>query len=1447
MSMVREMFKCSLVLSALLTVCASASAQTFSNNTPILIPAGAPGLSSGVSGPYPSEIVVAGVAGPLCKVTVTLHDFSHSFSFDLTMLLVGPGGQRCMLMGRVGGGSDWENATVTFDDLGPPISEPVAGGTYRPTVFLSDDLSPPAPAGPYSTALGIFDGTSANGTWRLYIEDNAGGDFGEIASGWSLNVTTGIEVTNTNTSGAGSLRQAIIDANANADLSFICFNIPGAGPHTISPGAGMASLPAITQPVVIDGLSQTGSVCDGTWPPTLSIILDGTSAGGGANGLSIVGGGSTVRGLRIQNFGMDGVQFTLGNGNKVQSCFLIENGRDGVCIDNGSMRNHIGVESKTEASACQGNLISGNGRDGVFIGTDFNVVAGNRIGTNAAGDAALGNDRAGVAMVGFGLLFARCNRIGTDGDGFADVLERNVISGNATGGVGLSTASGNVVAGNFIGVGADGVLPLGNGTNMNHPGVGFAPNTPNNRIGAQACNPNPVEGNIIANNAGDGISMVGAGDASIRNSFVSNSIYNNGALGICFVPSGPNTNDALDADTGPNRGQNYPVISSADAGIIDGTLNSLPNWQFRLEFFANTAADPSGHGEGEQLVASVNVITDALGDAVFSVAYTPVAGKEFISGTATSLGASTAIPCTPAQGALCFDVRGEPVDILEIYNTSEFSPTVTERGVATCILECPEDITQAADPETCTAEVTFGPLLDEDCIEQGYVVVCSIDDTEIESPYEFPVGSTTVTCELFAPTGESLDECTFDVFIFSVGEPTITCPDDVEVSADTGMCSASVSFEPELTFPCIEPDRSTSYEIICTLNGVEITSPYTFPVGVHTVQCCVFDGFPPALGGDGEPGLPIDCCTFTVTVTDDEEPILDCRPGTIEVFVGECGNVVLNAQDFVDSFTDNCPLDCCGPALGGGQTPTPCGISISPEFIECPQLNTEIVVTLTAIDCHGNTATCTATIIVRGNDCNGNGYDDACDVCSGTSLDCNDNWVPDECECYWCNVSQSPTVSEVPQPDVNAQLSHLGGGTECGEKVADDFYLEPGCAHRITAVRGRLLTNSNINLLRARLELYEDCNGKPADEPFFTADYNNPTGDAIPSVVIGEPVPAADGFSVVSYRFDLCDQCIWLEGGKTYWVSIIGLTDNIDMVDLSYWIAGSEYAPMLGNIPVKRSGTPGSTWGSCNFGPWESIEDCCIGCVNMDFCVDGYACPILWDNGDVDLVNRGGSPSGAHMQYHDRTADSFVVKTCEAADVCMIEAWIWTNCADPICGFIELYEDLGCEPRLDDEPFVRYECGQIDSKRFNETLVIGGRTFHLWRLRVKNPALLLASGHNYWVSAGAQSAGNFSANSFFAWSKYGCDPCNGADTFRITPGQHRTLRPPATDWADVNPARDFAFTIAVRARNAIPQDDEGPMGEGQSSPVCMADANNDGNVGVDDIFAFLSAWFVGCP
>lgn len=146
------------------------------------------------SSPYPSIINVAGVVGTVTKVTATIKGLNHTFPSDIDMLLVGPGGQRLLLMSDADGGTDVINATITFDDAAAAvIGATVVSGTFKPTNSGAGDIFPaPAPAGPYPDPqlLSVFNGLNPNGTWSLYVVDDAGLDAGSIAQGWELTITT---------------------------------------------------------------------------------------------------------------------------------------------------------------------------------------------------------------------------------------------------------------------------------------------------------------------------------------------------------------------------------------------------------------------------------------------------------------------------------------------------------------------------------------------------------------------------------------------------------------------------------------------------------------------------------------------------------------------------------------------------------------------------------------------------------------------------------------------------------------------------------------------------------------------------------------------------------------------------------------------------------------------------------------------------------------------------------------------------------------------------------------------------------------------------------------------------------------------------------------------------------------------------------------------------------
>lgn len=160
-----------------------------SNATAIAIP------SSGASTPFPSSVTVAGGGNvQVASVEVTLSNLSHTWADDLDILLVGPTGAKALLMSDAGGSNPVNGVTLTFSALATtalPDSTSLTTGSYRPMDFeVGDAFSAPAPAGPYTANLSVFNGTNPTGLWSLYVQDDAAGDSGSIAGGWSLSITT---------------------------------------------------------------------------------------------------------------------------------------------------------------------------------------------------------------------------------------------------------------------------------------------------------------------------------------------------------------------------------------------------------------------------------------------------------------------------------------------------------------------------------------------------------------------------------------------------------------------------------------------------------------------------------------------------------------------------------------------------------------------------------------------------------------------------------------------------------------------------------------------------------------------------------------------------------------------------------------------------------------------------------------------------------------------------------------------------------------------------------------------------------------------------------------------------------------------------------------------------------------------------------------------------------
>ena len=458
-------------------------------------------------------------------------------------------------------------------------------------------------------------------------------------------------VTTTADSGAGSLRQAILDANANPGADTITFAIPGPGVHTI---VLTTWLPNTTDPVTVDGYTQPGSspntlpLAQGT-NAVLNVEIDG-SAVILAPCWSYQADGGRIQGLVI-NRCSDGAIYAIGS-LTVTGNFL-GTSPAGTPI-NGGPAQRWGVfglgtlGSEPPITMIVGgpdpsdrNLISGNtGLAGVYL--QYNVagkVQGNLIGTDKTVSYVITN--------GLGVYCYSPSGVQIGGSG---PNEGNVIGG----GIGEGFAGRfSVFQGNFVGTNPTETANLGNlgsGITIDST-VSPAPIGVLGGLGAG-------EGNVIAHNGGGGTYSDPAGllmsNPVGKITARGNRFYDNRPVAIALGYDPPHPADLGDGDTGPNGGQNAPVMTGIDYGpptVAHAILNSTPMTTFDVDFYANTscAAFPALYSEGEEMVGSVQATTDASG--VVTIDF-PLPS-----------------PLAPGQGvsAIATDPLG---------NTSEFSQTI---------------------------------------------------------------------------------------------------------------------------------------------------------------------------------------------------------------------------------------------------------------------------------------------------------------------------------------------------------------------------------------------------------------------------------------------------------------------------------------------------------------------------------------------------------------------------------------------------------------------------------------------------------------------------------------------------------------------------------------------------------------------------------------------------
>ncbi len=409
------------------------------------------------------------------------------------------------------------------------------------------------------------------------------GAFGAVVNGATS--ASPFVVTNASDGGPGSLRAALIEANVAADLNTITFAIPGPWLHTIAPAT---PLPVITNPVIIDGLSQPGSLSmapmvnlDGRF--MLNFVSDNNDDLPGTNiglapGFEVVASDVTIRGLGINRFPGPGVYVNNGTNNVRVEDNAIGAGRAGVQT---WPANNVGVHLNYSTNhVIARNVISSSETSGILIaGGSGSLITGNRIGTSADGLTALPNLDNGITLF--------------DG-ATATIIDGNLISGNGTvGGANgfgidiqqsglLAEVTGTLIQGNTIGLDAAGNVLRRSATDIIGP----------------ASQANENLGPLARGNTGGGIRLNRASGTVIGGVAGSpNTISGNGGYGIVIV--------GAQAGAAPRIVGNYIGTGPTGAGIA-----------------ANVGRGISVQGAaaviGAPGVENRNIISGNLGDGIFS-------------------------------------------------------------------------------------------------------------------------------------------------------------------------------------------------------------------------------------------------------------------------------------------------------------------------------------------------------------------------------------------------------------------------------------------------------------------------------------------------------------------------------------------------------------------------------------------------------------------------------------------------------------------------------------------------------------------------------------------------------------------------------------------------------------------------------------------------------------
>ncbi len=522
----------------------------------------------------------------------------------------------------------------------------------------------------------------------------------------------------------------------------------------------------------------------------LGTDVTGTLSGGsGGEGIDIdassnvvIGGADLADRNVISAMGNDGIEVdTASSGLIVQNNYIGTNVAGTADLGNGSN----GVQIYGPGAQVLDNVISGNVGNGIMLGNgaDGFVVQGNLIGTDPTGTVLVENDgndlylnKADNGLIG-GYDASQRNiiSVGTSGGGIKgfssvdnitvlnnyiglDITGQHAFGDYSSSGIMIQGGSGwqigdvgagNVIAGQNIGIHLYGSAThshtiQGNilGTDATGQdvfgfglwGVWMQFSSSDNLIGGTGAG----EGNLIAGAEHDGVSL-NSSSGTLGNRILGNTIYATGMFPIDLESDTFLENDADESD----GWQNHPVLASAIRGhdgltTITGTLTSTANTTFRVELFIGSELNSYGMASGRTFLCSLDVTTDAAGQAELSHIASGLIAGQYISATATGSGTSEYSRPFAVEAAASPDPQFEPGREDSQARTAALSSPSSEPASPTASQQ--EETSSQPDQETSTAVETTSNQEVSETDNQAQVLSGdgeeSVPDSDSPSPEE---------------------------------------------------------------------------------------------------------------------------------------------------------------------------------------------------------------------------------------------------------------------------------------------------------------------------------------------------------------------------------------------------------------------------------------------------------------------------------------------------------------------------------------------------------------------------------------------------------------------------------------------------------------------------------------------------------------------------------------